>query len=63
MESLSQIEAAISGVLGPMGLIIIAGVLGLMLVAVTVVMMLRQPEDPLDKLKKSANRSGKASDD
>ncbi|MEM7521276.1 MAG: type II secretion system F family protein, partial [Pseudomonadota bacterium] len=45
-----QIEA----LLGPMGLIIIVGVLGLCLVALTVTMMLRQPEDPLDKLKRSS---------
>ncbi len=56
MEFLTQINNQISVILGPMGLIIIVGVLGLALVAITVVMMVRQPEDPLAKLKRvSAN--------
>ena len=55
MEFLSQINDLISTVLGPMGLIIVVGALGLILVAFTVVMMLRQPEDPLSKLKRTAN--------
>ncbi|WP_299878645.1 type II secretion system F family protein [uncultured Sulfitobacter sp.] len=62
MDSFTAIEEQINGVLGPMGLIIIAGVLGLMLVAITVVLMLRQPEDPLDKLKRNATGSGKAAE-
>ena len=49
--------------LGPLGLIIIAGVMGLALVAVTVAMMLRQPEDPLAKLKRAANGKTSAKDD
>lgn len=48
----------ITDVLGPLGPIIIAGVLGLMLVAGTVVMMLRQPEDPMDKLKRQVQTPG-----
>ncbi len=44
----------INNLLGPMGLIIIAGVVGLCLVAGTIIMMLRQPEDPLNKLKKAS---------
>ncbi|MEO0938691.1 MAG: type II secretion system F family protein [Pseudomonadota bacterium] len=44
----------ITDILGPLGPIIIAGVLGVVMVAVTVILMLRQPEDPLTKLKKSA---------
>ncbi len=54
MESLTQITGQLDAILGPMGLIIIVGVLGLALVAFTVVMMLRQPEDPLSKLKRSS---------
>ncbi|MGC1496771.1 MAG: type II secretion system F family protein [Sulfitobacter sp.] len=54
MEILTQINDQISVILGPMGLIIIAGVLGLALVAITIVMMVRQPEDPLAKLKRSS---------
>ncbi|MEO0389425.1 MAG: type II secretion system F family protein [Pseudomonadota bacterium] len=41
-------------ILGPLGPVIIAGVLGLVMIAVTVILMLRQPEDPLSKLKKSS---------
>ncbi|THH37234.1 type II secretion system F family protein [Aliishimia ponticola] len=40
--------------LGDLGPIILVGVLGLVIVAITVSMMLAQPEDPLEKLKKSA---------
>tara|TARA_R110002049_G_scaffold23781_6_gene84629 strand:- start:11997 stop:12974 length:978 start_codon:yes stop_codon:yes gene_type:complete len=59
MDFLTNINASISATLGPMGLIIIVGVLGLALVAITVAMMLRQPEDPLTKLKRaSASPSG-----
>ena len=39
--------------LGPLGPIILAGVLGVMMVVIVVIMMLKQPEDPLTKLKKS----------
>ena len=51
----TALNEQITAVLGPMGLIIIAGVLGVCLIAATVVMMLHQPEDPLDKLKRAAN--------
>ncbi|MEM6308908.1 MAG: type II secretion system F family protein [Pseudomonadota bacterium] len=44
--------------LGPLGPIILVGVLGLVIVAITVSMMLAQPEDPLEKLKKSSAQSG-----
>ena len=44
----------ITDILGPLGPIIIAGVLGLMMVVIVVVMMMRQPEDPLEKLKKNS---------
>ncbi|MGJ8617191.1 MAG: type II secretion system F family protein [Sulfitobacter sp.] len=54
MEFLTQINNQISAILGPMGLIIIAGVLGLALVAITVIMMVKQPEDPLSKLKRTS---------
>lgn len=55
MEILIQINDAVSGLLGPMGLILILGVLGITLVLFMVVMMIKQPEDPLDKLKRAAN--------
>lgn len=54
---LNSINTAISEVMGPFGLIIILGVLGAILVMATVVMMIRQPEDPLDKLKRSQTTS------
>ena len=40
--------------LGPLGPIILVGFLGLVIVAITIAMMLAQPEDPLEKLKKNA---------
>jgi len=43
METLSTINLAILDLLGPIGPIILAGALGLIMVALTVVMMLRQP--------------------
>ena len=49
---LGTINTAISDVMGPFGLIIILGVAGAILVMATVVMMMNQPEDPLDKLKR-----------
>lgn len=49
---LDTANTAISDVMGPFGMIIILGALGLVLVMVTVVMMVNQPEDPLDKLKR-----------
>ncbi len=53
MEFLTSLNDSIVAVMGPLGPIIIAGVLGLVMVAVTVSLMLSQPEDPLDKLKKT----------
>jgi tight adherence protein C len=51
MEILTQL----GGVFDSITLIIIVGVLGLALVVITITMMLRQPEDPLDKLKRATN--------
>ncbi|MEQ6248637.1 type II secretion system F family protein [Sulfitobacter sp. HNIBRBA3233] len=55
------INQQISGVLGPFGMIIILGVLGVVMVLITVALMLNQPEDPLEKLKRDAKapRGGK----
>jgi len=50
----NAINDKLTELLGPLGLIIIVGVLGLSLVVITIIMMLRQPEDPLDKLKRAA---------
>ncbi len=52
---LDSTTAAISDVMGPFGMIIILGALGLIMVMITVVMMINQPEDPLDKLKRNQN--------
>jgi len=49
---LGTINTAISDVLGPFGPIIVLGVIGAILVMGTVAMMMNQPEDPLDKLKR-----------
>lgn len=56
----NTINSAISDVMGPFGLIIIFGVLGIITVLATVAMMMNQPEDPLTKLKRqeSAPRRG-----
>jgi tight adherence protein C len=62
MEILTTINVAIQEMLGPLGPIIIAGALGLTKVALTVVMMLRQPEDPMDKLKRVASGQSTAGD-
>ncbi len=43
-------------ILGPLGPIIILGVMGIMLVLGVVIYMMRQPEDPLSKLKKAQDR-------
>lgn len=51
MDALLQ---PITDMLGPLGYIVLAGVLGVMMVAIVIIMMLRQPEDPLTKLKKSS---------
>ena len=58
----NSINTAISDIMGPFGLIIILGVLGVILMLVTVTLMMNQPEDPLEKLKRqqSAPRRGAA---
>ena len=53
MEFLTSLSTKITDLLGPLGPIIILGVLGLIMVAITVSLMLAQPEDPMAKLKKS----------
>ena len=52
---LGNINTAISDVMGPFGMIILLGALGIIMVMITVVMMVNQPEDPLDKLKRNGN--------
>ncbi|WP_299623542.1 type II secretion system F family protein [uncultured Tateyamaria sp.] len=43
----------ITDALGPLGPIVIVGVLGIMMIAIVAIMMIRQPEDPLAKLKRN----------
>ncbi len=57
MQFMTDLNNQISEIFGPLGLIIVVGVLGLALVVITVIMMMRQPEDPLAKLKR-AGRAG-----
>ena len=52
---MDAIMQPINDILGPLGPIIIAGVLGLMMIVIVVVMMMRQPEDQLAKLKKNTH--------
>ncbi len=56
MGFLQPVNDLLVSYLGPLGPIILVGVLGLVIVAITISMMLAQPEDPLDKLKKNAQK-------
>lgn len=49
--------ATLNALLGPIGWIVVLGMVGLMMIGLTVVLMLRQPEDPLAKLKRSQTES------
>jgi len=60
---LDTIDTAIGEVMGPFGMIIILGIIGIVLVMATVVMMMNQPEDPLDKLKREQKQVGRGGDD
>ncbi|MCX7567593.1 type II secretion system F family protein [Sulfitobacter sp. F26169L] len=60
---LNDINTAISDVMGPFGLIIILGVIGIILVLATVAMMMNQPEDPLEKLKRQQSTPRKGAGD
>ena len=55
METLTNINNIIVEYLGPLGPIIVLGSIGVIMVALTISMMLSQPEDPMDKLKKQIN--------
>lgn len=48
-----DIFSTIDNMMGPLGWIILLGVMGLMMIGGTLLMILRQPEDPLTKLKRS----------
>ncbi|MFK7881467.1 type II secretion system F family protein [Roseobacter sp.] len=53
MEILNSTNTLIINALGPLGPMILLGTVGLIMVAVTAIMMLNQPEDPMAKLKRS----------
>jgi tight adherence protein C len=55
MEFLDAINAFLTGQLGEFGPLIVVGMLGVIMILVTIPMMLNQPEDPLKKLKKNVN--------
>ena len=57
MQAISDI---LTGMLGPFGPLIAIGVLGVVLVVGTLVLMLNQPADPLDKLKQTEKPPSKA---
>ncbi|MEE4186813.1 MAG: type II secretion system F family protein [Roseobacter sp.] len=55
MEMLNSINDLIVSYLGPLGPMIVLGTLGVVMVALTISIMLSQPEDPMSKLKKQIN--------
>jgi tight adherence protein C len=61
MELLDQLQASLATALGPFGPLIIVGTLGIILIALTIILMLNQRQDPLEKLKKS-NKTGRPED-
>ena len=60
LESINDIQ---TGALGPFGPLIAEGVLGLLMILVTIPLMLNQPEDPLKKLKRSQSEQTKKKGD
>ncbi len=59
MDLLNRINDFLTGQLGDFGPLIAVGVLGLFMILLTIPMMLNQPEDPLKKLKRSAESTDK----
>lgn len=62
MEFLNNMTQLVTDALGPFGPLIAVGTLGLILVALTVPILIRESKDPLDKIKQ-ASRSGTEPDD
>ncbi|WP_298919687.1 type II secretion system F family protein [uncultured Roseobacter sp.] len=60
MEFLNSLNAAVIDMLGPLGPIIILGSIGVIMIAITVTLILHQPEDPMAKLKKSVQSPSSA---
>ncbi len=61
MEFIEQIRLFLTDALGPFGPLIAVGVLGLFLVLLTLPVLLKKEQDPLDKLRKS--QAGERADD
>ena len=61
MQILSVLNDVLTGALGPFGPLIAVGGLGVMLILITIPMMLRQKQDPLEKLKQANQRQSAAS--
>lgn len=59
MEIVSRISGYLTDQLGPFGPLIVVGTLGVLLILITIPIMIKQSQDPLEKLKK-ANSTGKA---
>ncbi|KZY32050.1 pilus assembly protein TadC [Roseovarius sp. HI0049] len=59
MGMLEQLTATITDQLGPFGPLIAVGTLGVVLILICIPILIKQSQDPLEKLKK-ANNSGKA---
>ena len=55
---MSQLNDFLTANLGEFGPLIAVGTLGLLLIMITLVLMINQPEDPLAKLKKSQKQQG-----
>ena len=63
MSFLQDMETMLTDMLGPFGPLIVVGFLGLILVLITLPVLLKKQEDPLDKLNVGAQRAAVASDD
>jgi tight adherence protein C len=61
MQIFSVLNDVLTGALGPFGPLIAVGGLGVMLILITIPMMLRQKQDPLEKLKQANQRQSAAS--
>lgn len=59
MQILNDINAKITEMMGPFGLVILLGAVGVVMIAATLPAMLRKQDDPLDRLKAS-NRAATA---
>ena len=59
MGIFDQITGTLTDQLGPFGPLIAVGTLGVVLILICIPILIKQSQDPLDKLKK-ANNTGKA---